>query len=123
MYPTFFPTLTANSSVTDLLGADETRVYPHAKAPQGVVRPYVTHQIAAGSPQNYLSGDPDTDAFRIQFNCYANSVDEAREVAGVIRTALKGLGYFVSFNGDGTDPQTKKPFYSFDFDFRVAATP
>lgn len=117
MYPVFFPTLTANGSVTAALGSNPTRVYPHGEAPQNSPRPYATHQLVSGSPENYLSGAPDTDAYRIQFNCYADTATAARNAAGVIRTALEGSGYLVSFNGTTRDPDTNRYTYSFDFEF------
>lgn len=117
MYPVFFPTLTANASVTALLGSNPTRVYPHGEAPQNGALPYVTHQLVAGSPSNYLAGTPDTDRYRIQFNCYADTATGARNAAEVIREALEGSAYVESFNGSGRDPETKRYTYSFDISF------
>lgn len=117
MYPTFFPTLTGNASVTAALGSNPTRVYPHGEAPQNVARPYATHQLVAGSPANYLGDLADTDHFRIQFNCYADTATAARSAAQVIREALEGSAYLVSFNGSGRDPDTNRYTYSFDMEF------
>jgi hypothetical protein len=117
MYPSFFTTLTGNGSVTAALGSNPTRVFPHGEAPQGVARPYVTHQLVAGTPENYLGDTADADACRVQFNCYADTSAAAVNAASVIRAALEGIGYVVSLNGTGKDAETNRYSYSFDMEF------
>lgn len=120
MYPVFFPTLTANGSVTAALGSNPTRVYPHGEAPQGVTLPYATHQLVTGLPENYLGTRADMDSYRVQFNCYGATATAARNAASVIRSALESSGYLVSFNGTTRDPDTNNYTYSFDFEFMSA---
>lgn len=120
MYPTFFPTLTADASVTAALGSNPTRVYPHSEAPQGVALPYATHQLVTGAPENYLGTTADMEGFRVQFNCYGATATAARNAAKVIREALEASAYLVSFNGSGRDPDTNHYTYSFDMEFMSA---
>jgi hypothetical protein len=117
MYPIFFPTLTATPAVTTALGSNPTRVYPHGEAPQGVALPYATHQLVTGSPENYLGNTADMDGYRVQFNCYGATATAARNAAKVIREALEGGAYLVSFNGTGRDPDTNNYTYGFDMEF------
>jgi hypothetical protein len=121
MYPTFFPTLMADASVTAVLGSNPTRVWPHREAPQTGTQfyqlPYATHQLIIGSPENYLSGAPDIDGFRIQFNFYGETSAQVIEAAAAVRSALEDIAYVVSLNGTGRDPDTDNYTYSFDVEF------
>ena len=123
MYPPIFKVCRADPAVTALLLLDgELRLYPHGRAPQGVVYPYVTWQVINGSPENYLAGRPDTDAFTLQVNCYGNTGTQAQNVAGAIRDAIELTAYVVNWAGDDTDPETNKPYVSFDIDWLVKRT-
>ena len=42
----------------------------------------------------------------MQFDVYAATATAARAGAAAIRAALEGIGYVVSFNTDGRDPET-----------------
>jgi hypothetical protein len=120
MYPSFFSTLTGTPAVTALLGSNPTRVYPHGEAPQTVAKPYVTHQLVTGLPENYLADTADMDTCRVQFNCYGATSASALSVASAIRTALEPFGYVVSMNLTGRDPDTNNYTYSFDMEFMSA---
>lgn len=120
MYPTIFPTLTAAPAVTGVFGSSPCRVYPFGEAPQTVALPYATHQLAAGSPENYLGDTADMDSFRLQFDVYAATATAARNGASVIRDALETIGYVVSLNFTGRHAETNHYRYSFDMEFMSA---
>lgn len=117
MFPATFAALKANSSVTAIFGSTPCRIYPHGEAPQGVTLPYATQQLVGGQPENYLESRSDIDSARIQFDVYAATASGARAGAAAIRAALEGIGYVVSFNTDGRDPDTNNARYSFDMAF------
>lgn len=118
MYPPVFAVCRADSAVNALLLSDDIlRLFPHGRAPQGVQYPYATWQVVAGSPENYLAGRPDIDGFTLQVNCYGNTGVEAINVATAIRDAVELKAHVVSWHGDDTDPDTSKPYTSFDIDW------
>lgn len=117
MFPPVFAALTANAGVTAIFGSPRPRIEPQGEAPQGVALPYATMQLAGGQPENYLEHRADMDSARIQFDVYAATASAARAGAAAIRAALEGIGYVVSFNTDGKDPDTGHSRYSFDMAF------
>lgn len=120
MYPPIFTVCLNDAAVGALLLSDGIlRLFPHGRAPQSVVYPYATWQVVSGSPENYLAGRPDTDSFTIQVNCYGNTGTEANDVARAIRDAIELTAHVVSWAGDDTDPDTQKPYTSFDVDWFV----
>ena len=120
MFPATFAALKVASGVTTIFGANPVRIYPHGEAPQGVALPYATQQLVGGQPENYLGDLSDMDSARIQFDVYAANATTARAGAAAIRVALEGVGYVVSFNTDGRDPDTNNARYSFDMSFYTA---
>ena len=120
MFPATFATLIAAGAVTAIFGTTPCRIYPHGEAPQGVTLPYATQQLAGGQPENYLGDLADMDSARIQFDVYAATATAARAGAAAIRAALEGIGYVVSFNTDGRDPDTNNARLSFDMEFHTA---
>lgn len=117
MYPSFLATLKASPSVTGLFGSNPQRIGVRGSLGQAPTLPYCSLQLVGGDTENYLSGASDMDRARIQFNVYAATQAAANQGAAAIRAALEGVGYLVSFNGDGEDPDTKNQFYSFDIEF------
>lgn len=120
MFPAIFATLAANVGVTGIFGSNPCRIFPHGEAPQGVTLPYATQQLVGGLPENYIGDLSNMDNARIQFDVYAASASAARAGAAAIRAALEGIGYVVSFNTDGRDPNTNNARYSFDMSFYTA---
>lgn len=120
MFPATFATLKAAGAVTAIFGSNPCRIYPHGEAPQGVTLPYATQQLVGGTPENYLGDLADMDSARIQFDVYAATASAARAGAAAIRAALEGMGYVVSFNTDGRDPDTNNARHSFDMEFHTA---
>lgn len=120
MFPATFAALKAAAGVTAIFGTNPVRIYPQGEAPQGVALPYATQQLVGGTPENYLGDLSDMDSARVQFDVYAATASAARAGAAAIRAALEGMGYVVSFNTDGRDPDTNNARYSFDMEFHTA---
>lgn len=117
MYPPVFATLAATPAVTALIGTSPVRCYPAGEAPQGVVSPYVTWQVIAGSPENYLSGSPDTDIFACQLDVWGATLSSVHSVAEAVRDALEAVAYVVAWRGETKDAETNRYRYSFDVEF------
>lgn len=120
MFPPIYDALKANSGVTAIFGSPKPRIEPQGEAPQNVEKPYATMQLVGGAPENYLESRANIDNARVQFDVYAATASAARSGASAIRTALEGMGYVVSFNTDGRDPDTNNARYSFDMEFYTA---
>lgn len=76
---------TAYSGLTDLIG---TRCYPAGEIPESVVVPYIQYQRVALNTEMHLDrdGPAEREVGQFQFDCYAdthdNAVDVARQVMG-----------------------------------------
>lgn len=117
MYPPIFETLSADTSITGIFGANPVRIYPFGEADQKTPRPYAVWQVVSGSPENYLEGDADMDRFTIQVDVYARDADIARTSAKTIRNVLRNRAYITSFNGEFRDSVTRDYRYSFNVDW------
>jgi hypothetical protein len=76
--------LNADASFTALVGS---RVYPLFR-PQDGPLPAVVYQRLSTNPENSLLGFSHLDQVRIQFECFAKTVLEAKTLANVLRTAI-----------------------------------
>lgn len=115
-----FPTLKAAAPVTALIGSTPCRCYPQGEAPQDVVKPYVTYQQIAGSPENYLNENPDIDSATTQIDAYGATLSSARAVFIACRNALQSIGYVVAVREPGKEPETNLYRVSFDVDIYVS---
>lgn len=119
MLPPIFQVCAADPGVTALLGNSPVRIFPFGRAPQGVELPYAVWQVIGGSPENYLAGRPDIDGTTIQINVYGSTGAQAHNAAEAIRYAIELTAHVVRWGGDDTDPETDRPFTSFDVDWWV----
>lgn len=123
MYPPIFAACNV-PAVQALLRATggPLRFWMFGQAPQKTVYPYAVWRWTFGSPENYLSGRPDTDAITITIDVYA-SPDQgpsvARSVADALRDAVEGHAHITAWRGESRDPQTESWNSSFDVDFIV----
>lgn len=63
------------------------RLYPLFR-PQNDPIPAVVYQRTSTTPENSLGGFSHLDQVRIQFQCFAQTVAEAKQLAGILRDAL-----------------------------------
>lgn len=120
MFPPLFDTVKNVAAVKAVLG-NSPRVWPFGSSPAkgavGYGEPYVVHQIAFGSPENYLAQTPDYDGFTTQIDAYGTTQASADNAAKVIRDALETVAYVVRYGPQGKDPDTSLYRYSFDVDW------
>lgn len=122
MFPSLFPLLNATPAVTAIFGTSPLRIYPEGAAPQkgapGYLLPYAVTRLINGLPNQYIGTVPDGDDYSVQVDVYATTAANARNGAKAIRNAVEvpQLGY-VTYNGDGQDPDTKNSYYSISIDW------
>jgi hypothetical protein len=114
MYPPIYAICAASTGVKATF-ADPPRVYPFGVAKQGETLPYAVQQTISGSPDNALSGVPVSDAWDVQIDVYADTVDSATSGAQALRDAFEAAGvYIIRWGGVSRDPDTDHYRYSFD---------
>ena len=118
MYPPAFAIAVANSGVTAVLGTSPTRLWPFGHVPQNEVRPYAVHQLVYGNPDNSLSCVPTEDNYGLQFDAYAKTVTDARNVAAALRDAYEATyNQVVAWNGEFWEQATGLYRVSFTVEF------
>lgn len=117
MYPDIFAIAAASTAVQTALGTEPTRFWPAGRAPQDETRPYATHQLVYGAPENTLSCVPLSDSFGVQVDAYAKTVSDARAVAAALRGAVEPHGYVVAWNGEDWEAATGLYRVSFTVEF------
>lgn len=119
MFPPIFQVVDSSAAVQALLGPSPVRFSPFGEADPQPELPYAVWQTAYGSPDNYISGAPDTDRFGTQIDVYAREASEARDVAKAISDAIEAVAHITALNGESRDPVTRNYRYSFTADFIV----
>lgn len=120
--PNPFPVLAADPAVTDLIGCDPVRCFPHGQAPQGVAYPYVTHTAISIAPINSLdSGGARADTALVQVSIWSSNaggaVASAHAVAAAVRACLEVDHDIEAIRDVGRDPETGS--YRIDLDVRM----
>jgi len=116
IYPPVFEVCASYQPLTALLGNAPVRLYLFGVAerlPQPPQRPYAVWQQVGGAPENYVGDRPDSDEWAIQFDVYAETVTEAREVAAAVRDAIEGVAYVETWVDDSIDPPTQLKRFTF----------
>lgn len=120
MYPPIFATISADASVTALIGSvPACRFYLFGRAPQGVAKPYAVWRQIGGRPENYINQTPDIDRFDIQIDVYADTAASAHSVAEALRDAIEPVADITAWRGDGTDPVTQNKTFTFEAEWFV----
>ena len=120
--PNPFRVLAADSAVTDLIGTNPVRCFPHGQAPQGVAYPYVTHMAPSIRPINSLdSGGAPADTALVQVSIWSSNAGapaaSAAEVYRAVRAALEADHDIEAMRDMGRDPETGS--YRIDLDVRM----
>ncbi len=103
MLPPIYTTLRASSAVLALVA---NRIYRHGKAPQGVVKPYVTWFLVVGTPDNTLSETPAVDRCTVQIDCWSESDTQVETLAKAVRDAVEPFAYITAFPVDDQEAAT-----------------
>lgn len=114
-----FTCCASDSGVTALLGTDPLRIFMYGLAPQKIQKPYAVWQVIGGSPENYLSGRPDTERHALQIDVYADSASQARAALGSIEHAIELSCYVTRYGGESRDAETKSYRSSMDVDWHT----
>lgn len=110
----FYATVAASPAVQALLGSPP-RVYPWGENPNSpVVYPYVTFQLASGSPEPQLAGGSRVDEGTLQIDIWAKAADDARAVRAALRDAVEPRCRITSWRGESKDPGTGSYRTGFD---------
>lgn len=121
MLANLFPLLRDASAVTAIIGTNPVRFYRHGSAPQGVIGPYVTHQVVDQPPENDLSGLPPADVARVQVSCWSENLGTGSKgietLARAVRDAIEPKHYILDVRDMGQDIDTKR--YRIDLDVQV----
>ena len=94
MFPPIYSTLRASSAVVAIVG---DRIGAFGEIHQDESRPYVTHQIIAGLPENQLSDVPDTDLMQIQLNCYHATEAGVQTLVESVRDAIEPVAHVTGY--------------------------
>lgn len=92
-------------AVYSILALDDTvggiaadRIYPNI-AEQGAARPLITYQQIGGIRDEVLTGPTGSVNSRFQINCWADTYEVVRDLAGAVRGAMDGIsGVFSNVN-------------------------
>lgn len=114
MLPPIFATLYGNSAVEAIV---DDRIYPHADAPQGVDRPYITWQQISLVPANNLSSTPGIDRCAVQIDCWHPTSDGLRSLAVAVRDAIEPHCHITGAPVDLRDPETRLYRYAWQADW------
>lgn len=118
-YPPIFQVVAADPAVTALIGANPVRFYLFGMAPDKPTGTYCVWQVINGSPENYLAGRPDVEAYGLQVDVYASTAAAARAAGQAIEYAIELVARVTSYNGETRDTETTLYRYSFDVDWIV----
>jgi hypothetical protein len=114
--PPFFPAINV-ASVWAVFGANAVRVLPFGEMPQGATKPYAVWQTVFGSPENYLGDVPRMDAWGIQVDVYAKTIEACIQGATVLRDALEPVSHITSWRATLKEPATELYRMGFDVEF------
>lgn len=114
MFPPIYATLHGDSAVEAIV---EDRIYPHADAPQGVVKPYVTWQQINLDPANNLSSAPGIDRCTVQIDCWHPTSAGLGILARAVRDAIEPQCHITGAPVDGRDVETRLYRYAWQADW------
>ena len=118
-YPPIFQVAAADPVVTALLGTNPTRLYLFGMAPDTPAGTYCVWQVVNGSPESFLAGRPDAEAYGLQVDVYGATAAAARAAGHAIEYAVELSATITSYNGETKDAETGLYRYSFDVDWIV----
>ena len=99
-YPPIFQVAAADPGVTALLGTNPTRLYLFGMAPDTPAGTYCVWQVVNGSPESFLAGRPDAEAYGLQVDVYGATAAAARAAGHAIEYAVELSATITSYNGE-----------------------
>jgi hypothetical protein len=123
MYPPVYPLLVVDSVVAAYLG---TRIYPHGRAPQRVIAPYLTYDVLGGAPENTLDGTPLVDSYVTRVRVWSDQDAGATDVYALgeaVRDCLEAAAHMEGVPMTGRDEETLRHYIELQFRFWVDRPP
>jgi len=116
--------LLANSNVSPII--DGTRMYP-VVLPQGVTEPSIVYHLVSGIGDHTMQGPSGLNRPRLQLDAYAQSYDDAVELADLVKEALDGYSGLMSivpvqgafFDTEREDYQSDVKLYRVSRDYLI----
>lgn len=110
--PEFLELVTSGSPIT----AAEDRFFA-VRAPDGVLKPYVTFFEVSSAPVTSLGGDSGLDNVRLQVDVWADTYEEAREVSKGIRALISGASFKPTTQDKREDYESDTKLYRVSTDY------
>lgn len=85
--------------------------------PESATYPAITYQRISNVPVNSLAGRSNLDQVRVQVDCWAETYDAAKTLAGEVRTAMAAAGYKGLLITDADDFDQDARIYRVTMDF------
>lgn len=104
-------------NVTAVNNIAGTRLYPFGDAGDSPTYPYVTWFTPSSGATNYLGEAPNTDNDRVQIDCWAQSQQDAINLASAVRAEMDKYGHQVVMMVHPIDPDTKS--YRIQMDYSI----
>jgi hypothetical protein len=110
--------LRSSAALSTLVG---NRIWDQ-RVPENIATPltssYIISEVVATTPENYLDGPPNVDLYTIQFDIYAQTKSECKQILTVMRGLLSGIGY-ETFSQDFLDESTDLRRLIVNYDFFI----
>jgi hypothetical protein len=116
MLPPIFALLKAAPAVTNIVGANPTKVY-HRRAPQGTAAPYVVWFVVNDTPENNLSDPPPTDRVTLQVDAFTVANGNVDALADAVRDAIEPLAHMTGRPIDQREDDTNLDRIGMQFDW------
>jgi len=94
-----------------------TRLYPFGDAGDSPAYPYATWFLPSSGAENYLSEVPTIDRDRVQIDCWAQTPQDALDLATAVRNVMDARGHQHVRIVHPIDPDTKS--YRVQLDYTV----
>jgi hypothetical protein len=117
MYPPVFALLSADSAVAAHV---DTRIYPHARAPQRATTPYITWHVMGGAAENTLSAVPDIDSVVVRVSVWSDDAQDIYAIGQAVRDCLELDAHMEDVPMTGRDAETLRAWLAMTFRFWTA---
>lgn len=114
MLPPVYRTLKDSPEVASIVAS---RIFRHGNAAQETARPYITWFLAAGAPENQLSGLPGHDRCTVQVDCWHTTDSGVQTLAEAARDAIEPFAHMTGIVVNERDFETRLYRIALQFDW------
>lgn len=116
-----FGLLSANSSITSIVGLTPPRIFEDTVPQEHAMnRPYIVWNTVGGTPLNYLDQVPAMDSGRVQIDVYASGKLACKTLAKLVRDTLEPHAHMIGTPVSMFEVDTKLFRYLLEFQFFTA---